>query len=293
MTPRRVLAAIHGLPHQDEAIVRVAAHMATAMGCNMTVLSVQSPAAVGASVPAASTPTTEPATERDSHTALEALVSGALVGSPTPISWDVQVVTGDAECEVARLAMPEHTAAVVVGRSVGQHEQQNAYDFVNSLRSARVCQSSAVPVVVVAPSASGHDPFDRVVVATDFSASSWYAAEAAARASSPKTEFHVVHVAPATALANGPAYREAMRSAVSGWASSLSALLPPSARLSVDVLTGMPYAELRRYLDKIDATAVAVGGHRVRETSVSALGYSVPERFLAEWPGTLVSGPCE
>jgi hypothetical protein len=80
---------------------------------------------------------------------------------------------------------------------------------------------------------------------------------------------------------------------VAGWASSLSALLPGSARLSVDVLTGMPYAELRRYLDKVDATAVAVGGHRVRETSVSALGYSVPERFLAEWSGTLVSGPCE
>jgi len=294
-----VLVALHGSVPADEPIVAIGARAAVACGVPLQLLSVL-PAMVAAPAPRGSAAAAR--RERDETLLLDrSLLENTLrvqlgrlfrdaTTTMTPPPYSIRVVSGDPDRVLPTLTAPTNATAMVIGRSIASSDISSLYSLVQSLRSTRVCHTARIPIIVVG-TAEASEPFATVVIATDFSAPSWEAATMATRLAAPGAHIHVVHVHPNDPLARRSWYQDAMRAALTGWAQSLAALAPHGVQFHVAALTGYPYAELRDYMRTVGATALAVGGHAFERNTVTAPGYTLPERFLSTWSGSIVLGP--
>jgi nucleotide-binding universal stress UspA family protein len=297
----RVLAAVHDLPEECKHVLLVAARIARATDTPLTVMSViettpqlfpivDGSTNIIADVQAPPSSTVLAGVKEDlTHTILAAVPEYAPGGTPHRV-FNTMVLAGDPEYEIANQVAASYAAVLVIGRGEVRGPGHVLDALLNGIRSARVCRASHVPVIAVARPVNSNDPLQTIVIATDFSPTSWEAAIAAVRAAPSNAQIYVVHVLQDGSAAE-PGRCEAARAGVTSWSAPLVALLPTGATLAVTVLSGDPYTALAAYLPRVNATCVAVGGHRPRYNTVTVSGRTVPERLLATWRGSIIFGP--
>ncbi len=127
----------------------------------------------------------------DTETARESATRAQLIRMvSSTAAWPVTVTTGEPAREITKAADAMHSRFVVVGR--GRH---SGFDRIVSGESLlRMLQLGDTPVLAVEESLTS--PPRRVVIATDFSSFSLYAAQVALTVVAPDAEVWLLHVGP-------------------------------------------------------------------------------------------------
>ena len=177
---------------------------------------------------------------------------------PAHAAWPVIVKIGDPAREIAASAHALHARLVVVGR--GRH---SAFDrLLGSEPVLRILQRSDVPVLAVSDTLTSAPR--RVVIATDFSPFSLYAAEIALTIVAPDAAVSLVHVAPSFdetvqfQKQRAQLYRDQTAAAFDHFRSQLHA---DSLSINCVTLTGTASGQLQRYLNEQHADLVALATH--------------------------------
>ncbi|MBC7842821.1 MAG: universal stress protein [Gemmatimonadaceae bacterium] len=179
-----------------------------------------------------------------------------LVGSDAP--WPVIVRSGDAPREIASAADAMRARLVVVGR--GRHKR---FDRVFGGESVlRIVQLGDAPVLAVQEGLTS--PPRRVVIATDFSPFSLYAAQVAMTLVAPDATVWLLHVGPSFDRSvpflreRGNVYRE---QADAAFVPLRSALERPNMKLEHVMVTGSPSDQLLDFITEHDADLVVTATH--------------------------------
>jgi nucleotide-binding universal stress UspA family protein len=174
---KRILVASDLSPRADEALAR-AAQLATAHGATaLTVLHILD------------TPSLKERVARQAAGEAEETLRQkiATLSLPRGIAVTAHAVTGRPPGEIPRWAL-EEKADLIVMAAHGEHRSSGK--FLSTTAGQVVCRGSRAVLVAKKPT---HGPYQRVLVAVDFSAGSRRALELAL-AVAPQAEFHVLHV---------------------------------------------------------------------------------------------------
>ncbi len=241
-----------------EAALRVAAALSTERGAEIEVLTVLEPLPVyeGGYVPALPYGEIDEARERErSARVRKQLLALGEVDS----DWPLELGRGRAAETLAARAVASGARLVVVG--IGRHRPVDR--LLGSETALQLVRRSPVPVLAVHPSAPALPR--RVLVGTDFSASSGRALRVALSLMGAGGELDVVHVQPAVELPG-----EAERDWTVGYAREIDAQfarllaslqLPRGVRVRTERVEGDPAAQLMAHAERMGADLVAVGSH--------------------------------
>jgi nucleotide-binding universal stress UspA family protein len=177
---------------------------------------------------------------------------------PSATPWPVRVRVGEPLHEIVDDARGIEARVIVVGR--GRHTALGRTLGGESV--LRLLQLGDTPVLAVEP---GVDALPKnVVIATDFSAFSLYAAQVAISMIAPGATVHLVHVGPAVSDADATLkeYVEGYKKeAEKGFALLREHLEPHGFTLKSITLQGNPSDRLIEYLDAIGADLVVTATH--------------------------------
>ena len=177
---------------------------------------------------------------------------------PSATPWPVRVRVGEPLHEIIEEARGIDARVIVVGR--GRHSAIGRTLGGESV--LRMLQLGDTPVLAVEP---GAEALPRnVVIATDFSAFSLYAAQVAIGMIAPGATVRLVHVGPAISDADATlqAYADGyQKEAEKGFALLKEHLEPHGFTLEMVTLHGNPSDRLIEYLDAIDADLVVTATH--------------------------------
>ena len=177
---------------------------------------------------------------------------------PSATPWPVRVRVGEPLHEIIDDARGIEARVIVVGR--GRHTAIGRTLGGESV--LRLLQLGDTPVLVVQPGVEALPK--NVVIATDFSAFSLYAAQVAIGMIAPGATVRLVHVGPAVSDADATlqAYAEGYtKEAEKGFALLKEHLAPHGYTLETVTLQGNPSDRLIEYLDAIDADLVVTATH--------------------------------
>jgi nucleotide-binding universal stress UspA family protein len=177
---------------------------------------------------------------------------------PLDTPWTVQVCTGDPVREIVQQARIRDARLIVVGR--GKHHMiERVFGGETVLRLLQVGET---PVLAVDPLLESLPR--RVVIATDFSVFSIYAAQVTLDFIAPDAEVELVHVAPPLADV-GPVLQEFARDyraqAEQSFQSMVERLARPGLRLSTRILEGNASTRLIDHLRETGADLIASATH--------------------------------
>ncbi len=178
--------------------------------------------------------------------------------APSATPWPVRVRVGDPLHEIVDDARHVDARVLVIGR--GRHTALGRTFGAESV--LRLLQMGDTPVLAVEP---GMEALPRnVVIATDFSAFSLYAAQIAANMIAPEATVRLVHVSPVLSDADATmrAYADGYRKEeAKGFALLREHLAPRGFRVETVSLHGHPSDRLVEYLDAIAADLVVTATH--------------------------------
>jgi nucleotide-binding universal stress UspA family protein len=177
---------------------------------------------------------------------------------PAHVAWPVVVKMGDPAREVATTAHDLHARLVVVGR--GRH---SAFDRLFGTESVlRMLQRSDAPVLAVTDTLTSAPR--RVVIATDFSPFSLYAARIALTLAAPDAAVSLVHVGPSFdekvpfQKQRAQLYRDQTATAFEQFRSQLHT---DGMTVECVTLSGPASGQLQRHLTEQRADLVALATH--------------------------------
>ena len=171
---------------------------------------------------------------------------------------DVELCEGDPATTVARLARTTNATMIVAG--LGRHRVlDRMFGDETALRLVRV---SSVPVLAVA-SGLTHAP-QRVVVAVDFSETSFRAARLALEVASPNATVYLAHVGPRDSMLHewngwGLSYKNDAGDALQKMREQLH--VPSGMVVQRVMLQGEPATELLAFATSVNADMIATGSH--------------------------------
>lgn len=198
-------------------------------------------------------------------------------------------------CEIAGGPVAESIAHEAVARGAelivlgtGRH---GALELVTGRETALdVIRAASVPVLAV-PTAETALP-RRIVVATDFSASSDSALRAAVRLVGRRGVIYLVHVMPRLNRVLAASWEATQRQdackALEGLAATLA--VPEAVRVERAVLVGDPAQELLTFAASVEANAIATGSHGYTGMARALLG-SVSTQLLRKAPCAVLVAP--
>ncbi len=177
---------------------------------------------------------------------------------PSATPWPVRVRVGEPLHEITEDARNINARVIIVGR--GRHTALGRVFGGESV--LRLLQLGDTPVLIVEP---GVDALPtNVVIATDFSAFSLYAAQVAVSMIAPSATVRLVHVGPSISDADATlqAYADGYaKEAEKGFALLKEHLAPRGFTLETVSLQGNPSDRLLEYLDAIKADLVVTATH--------------------------------
>lgn len=177
---------------------------------------------------------------------------------PSATPWPVRVRVGEPLHEIVDDARGIEARVIVVGR--GRHTALGRTLGGESV--LRLLQLGDTPVLAVEPGVEALPK--NVVIATDFSAFSLYAAQVAISMIAPGATVRLVHVGPALSDADATLQEYAegyKKEAEKGFALLKEHLEPRGFTLETVTLQGNPSDRLIEYLDAIDADLVVTATH--------------------------------
>ena len=196
-------------------------------------------------------------------------------------TWESRLLLGDPARAIAELARETNAPLVIMG--LGRHAPLDR--LLGRETTLRTIRQSPCPVLAVAHSASA--PMRRVIVATDFSARSARAAEAAIPLLADDAVLHVVHVWERWELAlegvgssttsQNELYVRGLPERFQRFIDSLA--LPPGVKASRETMIGRPATEILKYAEEIRADLIVAGRHG-RGQLMSMLAGSVTSAIL-------------
>lgn len=256
-TPRGpVLVASDGTPSSDPAFP-VALALAEAQHATVHVMSALRPAAMPAfaadGVPFPVAPTDEMIDARDAL--VKAQMARALPATP---AWPITVRAGDPIREILEIAQTMDARCIVTGR--GRHSWLERMFTGESV--TRLLQLGDVPVFAVD---KGLTALPRhVVIATDFSVFSIYAAQVALDFIASDAHVRLVHVAPLLSD-NGPVLgafaSEYRQSAAASFRQLVARLERPGLQCETQLLEGNTSSQLIEYAEAVSADLVVTAAH--------------------------------
>lgn len=251
-----VVVASDGTASADSAFP-LAQSLADVLRAPVQVVSALRPAAMPAfaadGVPFPVAPTDEMLASRDQliHTQMARVV-------PTAQTWSVVVRAGDPIREILNVAEAADARVIVTGR--GRHSWLERMFSGESVM--RLLQVGDIPVFAVETSLTALPR--TVVIATDFSVYSIYAAQVALDFIAPDAHVHLVHVAPLL-TDNGPTLgafaSEYHLSANASFRKVLEQLERPGLRFETHVLEGNTAPQLIDFATNLEADLVVTGAH--------------------------------
>ncbi|WP_396201568.1 universal stress protein [Gemmatimonas sp.] len=206
---------------------------------------------------------------------------------PSPTPWPVRVRVGEPLHEIVDDARGIEARVIVVGR--GRHSAIGRTLGGESV--LRLLQLGDTPVLAVEPGVAALPK--NVVMATDFSAFSLYAAQVAITMIAPDATVRLVHVGPALSDADTTlqAYAEGYtKEAEKGFALLKEHLEPHGFTLETVSLHGNPSDRLIEYLDAIDADLVVTATHGYGFLRRMVLG-SVTTELVRSAPCSVLAVP--
>ncbi len=251
-----ILVATDTSPDSDAAFP-LAFNLASRMHTDVTVLSVLQPVNTPIYGVDGLVISMEPAL--DSENAREAATRAQLIRMvSSTAAWPVTVKTGDPAREIAAAAGAMNSQLVVVGR--GRHSGLDRMFGGESV--LRMLQLGDAPVLAVEESLTS--PPRRVVIATDFSPFSLYAAQVAMRVVAPDAEVWLLHVGPPFdesvpfLKARAEVYREQSEAAFTQMRSRLQG---DKLHIESVILTGSAPDQLLAFLAEKQADMVVTATH--------------------------------
>ncbi len=185
-------------------------------------------------------------------------VPGAATGSPAVAPWPVQVRTGEPVREITRQAHSSEARLIVVGR--GRHGLLER--LLGGETVLRLLQLGETPVLAVDPQLEALPR--RVIIATDFSVFSVYAAQVTLDLVAPDATVEFVHVAPSL-TETGPVLRdfadEYRRQVGASFAALIERLQRPGMTFETCVLEGNASTRLVEHVAEYGASLVASATH--------------------------------
>jgi nucleotide-binding universal stress UspA family protein len=182
---------------------------------------------------------------------------------PEFAAWPVTVGLGPTAPTIARLARQKEASLIVLGQ--GRHALADRWFGTET--ALRVMRISHVPVLAVPADADGQP--SKAVVATDFSAFSREAIDAALDMLKPGGELHLVHVhwrpSPETPWVGGQDWIEAQRAAARERLESLAVELEEAhdVRVPTHFAEGSAAREVLRIASEVGAELLAAGSHGI------------------------------
>ncbi len=251
-----ILVATDTSPDSDAAFP-IAFNLASRAHADVTVLSVLQPVNTPIYGVDGVAIAMEPA--RDSQNARESATRAQLIRMvSSTAAWPVTVKTGDPAREIAAASGEMHSQLVVVGR--GRH---SGLDRIFGGESVlRMLQFGDAPVLAVEESLTS--PPRRVVIATDFSPFSLYAAQVAMTVVAPDADVWLLHVGPPFdesvpfLKARADVYREQSEAAFTQLRSRLQR---EQLRIESVILTGNAPDQLLGFLAEKRADLVVTATH--------------------------------
>lgn len=245
------------LSAESEAAFPLAAALAARSGAPLAAVSVLQPAAVPMYGVDGLVVAMEPTTDSEAAR-LDATRDAVNRLLPNGTVVDVSARVGDPAQEVAALASALRARLIVTGR--GRHGMLER--LLGGETVLKLLQFSSSPVLAAAPTLTS--PPRRVVIATDFSPFSRYAAHVAMRVMAPDAQVWLLHVGPpydgmAVTLASAAqTYRDEAAAAFDALTASL-----PANRLQIEtvLLTGGAPDQLIRFIEEKQADLVVTATH--------------------------------
>ena len=230
------------------------------------------------------TPETDSAVQESRLHAIEEQMRRVL--SPRP-SWPVVVRVGEPATEIADLAGTTNARVILTGR--GRH---GAIDRVLGGETVlRLLQVGNTPVLATAPTLTS--PPRRVVIATDFSEFSLYAAEVALSMIAPDATVYLVNVRPYLETTYS-VLRERSETfqddAKRGFAEMRTRLDAPRVHYEEQLLEGNPAQQLQEFCEKVNADLVVSATHGYGFFRRMILG-SVAASLVREAPCSVLCVP--
>lgn len=255
-----ILLASDTSPASDAAFP-MAKVLAAHTGAPVQVISAVRPSAMptyafdAVSYPMVPTPDMLDARAQQVEAQISRMVSGAAAGS-TP--WPVTVRTGDPVREIVAQAHASQARVIVVGR--GRHGLLERLLHGESI--LRLLQLGETPVLAVDPLLETLPR--RVVIATDFSEFSVYAAQVTLDLIAPDATVELVHIAPSLS-GTGPVLREFAeeyrRQAHTSFTALVGRLQRPGMTFETCLLEGNASTRLVQHLAEYGASLVASATH--------------------------------
>ena len=253
-----IIAATDGMKQSGGALA-LARSLAAAMGSSVQVVAVQRSIALIVPdpsllvEPSVLTRLTAELRNRVRLQCAEASAEGSGPGLAEP-----EIVSGEPERVITRLAASRHSPLIVVG--LGRHEVlDRIFGSETALKIARI---SKVPVLAVPAEVRGAPR--RAVVGLDFSEASLHAAQAALNLLAAGGVLHLVHVTPRDRLRLDPwisdrEYDDIVRHRFARFRARL--IVPPNVTIEQTTCSGDAARELIAHAQRQDADVIAAGSH--------------------------------
>ena len=212
-----------------------------------------------------------PEIEASRHEALERHVREQLSRCAPGASsfWTVEQIDGRPDATIVRMAREAKADLIVLG--LGEHGMIDRwFGGETALRVLRLVQT---PVLAVAPSAAALPA--RVIAATDFSATSEHALDAALPLLGEGAKLSLVHVVPRDiSMGVWPAWDDAYENAVRASFAELRKRIriPASVAAEDVILYGDPANELLDQAERVQADLIVTGTHGHGAVAAAMLG---------------------
>lgn len=204
---------------------------------------------------------------RDAETTIKAQLAGA---HDVPVT--VRIVPGNRFDAILKAAQDESADLVVIGR----HRSVAELDLFRGSTAERVLKSGTRPVLMVKQAVAA--PYQRIMVAIDFSASARNAVEFAIRTftlpTAELTLVHAFHVPPRV----GAGMAERLEAQFAEFLAGLEGPLPVIHKLTEE---GPPVPTLLKAIERLSPDLVVVGTHGRTGTGPQQVG-TVAERVLSQ-----------
>jgi nucleotide-binding universal stress UspA family protein len=272
--------------------VRVASALAGARGAPLRAVTVFEPFTLYGVASGFALPGAELEFEREREAALGRAVRAQLMAQGAAYGdIPLQVEIGSPARTIVRVAEDRGAALIVLG--VGQHDRVERW--FGSETAVRVAQLARVPVLAIAPEATGLPA--SALLAVDFSDTSLHAARLAASLLPAGSRLVLAHVS--WTSPTGPTWDE-----VPEWVSTYDAgararlqalgeelVAEGDLRLQIELLEGDPVDELTRLAAREDVELIAVGSHGHGFVARMVLGTVSGRLLRAARCSVLVSPP--
>ncbi len=206
---------------------------------------------------------------------------------PSATPWPVRVRVGDPMHEIVDDARNVNARLIVVGR--GRHGALER--LLGGESVLRLLQLGDTPVLAVEPGSEGLP--SHVVIATDFSAFSVYAAQVAVSLLAPRSSVRLVHVGPAISDADA-----ALRTFAEGYKAEVERgfdlmrehIAPHGFQVETVLLRGNPSESLIDYLQSVQPDLVVTATHGYGYIKRAVLG-SVTSSLIRSAPCSVLCVP--